>query len=317
MRARHILMILRLAILVPVLIIVSDMLTSIVPLMESLKGLGIAAPETLISVSVVALGIFIVLNNRSIGWLISFAWFANMLYVVITDSPVFETAFPTIHTLLMKILGETVMLPTSRVLYYIPLLVVVSVVNDYIEELTKKEKTMSRWEIPEEDIMGIVHNSFLVMVMATVMAVLAFLWAVDYLVKRGVDFGELYYLAPPLLLLGLGVSLSVGIFGRRNNTKHNVLVIKAKIPLGQSYSWKVEGSENLAVTVLTRDGKMQEREIRIETEVKEPPERVIIYVKRTDGDQDSTREIRLKKVKESTDGDTRFLWYTNMLPIEF
>ncbi|MHA1632275.1 MAG: hypothetical protein ACTSXC_05635 [Candidatus Freyarchaeota archaeon] len=303
--------------MVPVVLMVSDMLNSIIPLMRFLGGLGIATSGTLILIGIVALMMFIILNGWSLGWLISIACFANVAYLVIKASPLIEIAFPNLHPFLMDVLEETVALPTSRAFYYISLLVVVSIVNGYIEKLIKTEKTMSKWEIPDEDILDIIYHSFLVMVMATVISGVIFLWAVDNLTGRRVDLGELYYLAPPLLLLVLGVSFSMGIFGR-GKTKRNVLVIKARIPLGRSYSWKIEGDENLVVTVLTRDGKMQEREIRIETEVKELPKSVTIYIKnlRREGD-DYTKKVPLRKVKESTDEDTRFLLYTNMRPVEF
>ncbi|WP_148882135.1 hypothetical protein [Thermococcus aciditolerans] len=318
MRTDHVLTALRLAVLVPMVLIVSDMLTSIAPLTAFLGGLGIAAPETLIRLGVAALVGFIVLNGESPGWLISLSYFANMLYLIMRASPLVETAFPTLYPPLMDALRENVLLPTSRAFFYIPVLVVVSIVDDYIGELLEKERIISEWEIPAGDVAGVVYPSLLVMAVAMVTSALVFLWAIDYLTGRRVDLGELYYLAPPLLLLALGMSFSMGIFGR-GKARRNVLVIKARMPLGRSYSWKIEGGDDLVVTVLTRGGEMREREIRIETEVKEPPKRVILYVKNlgVGEGEDSTKRVPLRKVKESTDGDTRFLLYTNMWPVEF
>ncbi len=310
MNVRQVLMALRLVLCIPLVFILSNILASVVPLTSYLEGLGVSDPKLLLVVGVAILVAVVILNGESPGWLISLTYFTSMVYLIVASSPLIEVAFPTFYSNITELLENNVTLSTTSAFLYIPVLVIISIIDDYVGDLMEKETLLRGMGLPQDDIKGVVYPSMMVMAAAVLTSVLVFLWAMDYLVGRTIDFGQLYYLVPPVLLLALGISFSMGIFGR-SEVVRTLLVIKAKVPVGERYSWEIEGDEVLLVRLTTHGGEVKEKEIRIDTEVKQPPERVVLHV-----EGPAPKRVHLRKLKESTDNGTRFVMYTNLWPRE-
>ncbi|WP_048149625.1 hypothetical protein [Palaeococcus ferrophilus] len=309
MRPRGIFTLIKFIIALPLVILTAEALASI-PLIAPLIGQGLKLLRIPLDtydflLLILALGVFGgLINGSSLGKVVSLLSVMYLAVFIIANSPLMWIAFPSLYTF-TKPLREAGTLTVDRGLFYLSLYLAAAIAGDYLDSLSKKDELLERWGMGGDILYAALLNVTLFIALAFALA-----FALrDYAEGATMHLGE-PHMVIPLTLLALGMVIALGVFPR-SRPKKVKLVIKLRLPLGERYDVSVSGEEDVVVEVRS-EGKTQERELLLEREVERAPNAVrLVYM------GEENRSIRLKKVKESPEGNVLFLLYSNERPLEF
>jgi len=303
MRVRYVLIGLRAVTAVPLVLLLSRLLLSIKPIAE-LAPMGIPAGR-LIPILLALLVLYLIFEGRSIGRLATLVYFAYFAYLVVLVSPFLHTAFPRSQSGFVKLVSDYLLMAPREAFLSMPLLLVVSIADDYLLALYRWNLTMEGFGIPESDLWETTYPQVITMALALVLSLVLFTWSLGYLKNLHFNLGG-NYLVPVLLILALGASIALGL-SEREKVRKTVVVIKTVVPLGKGSTYRLEWGEDALLEVTP--GKFPvERELFITADVEKPPKFIRLVV----GDK---RRV-LRRVKESHDNGVRFVLYSDLKPKE-
>lgn len=309
MRPRRIFTLIKFIMALPLVVLTAEALASI-PLIAPLIGQGLKLLHIPLEtydffLLILALGVFGgLINGSSLGKVASLLSVMYLAVFIIANSPLMWMAFPSLYTF-TKPLREAATLTANRGLFYLSLYLAAAIAGDYLDSLSKKDELLERWGMGGDILYAALLNVTLFIALAFALA-----FALrDYTGGTAVHPGE-PHMVIPLTLLALGPVIALGVFPR-SRPKKIKLVIKLRLPLGERYDVSISGMGDVVVEVRS-EGRERERELLLEREIEVTPKTVrLIHT------GERSHSLRLKKVKESPDGDVLFLLYSNESPLEF
>lgn len=289
----------------PLVVLMARLLLSINPLVRYLS-LAAFSPEKIIYALLFIAVFYLTFEGRSIGKLATLVYLSYFAYLVLTVSPFVHTAFPQSQKGFVQLIGKYLTMTPKEAFLSMPLLLLISIADDYLLFLQNRGASLSSLGVPEGDVWEVVYPSLITFALAVVFSLVLFTWVLGYVKSRTLHLGSLGYFLPALLLIALGTSISLGLWERRR-AERTVVVIKTRVPLGKGGSYRLEwGDEPLLI--VNPGEKAEGRELMIVRRAEKAPK----FVKLAVGEK---RDV-LRRVKESVDGDNLFVLYSNLPPKE-